>query len=109
MFEPSFRMCLEHGITTSLIDYIAAQRKRFEVAAVLEERLGSDSDLITPVKNADGAALIGSPSPLGQDDPGVDALKAEISEAGNTMDFNMAGLPALSVPMGLETDGVPVG
>lgn len=108
-FEPSLRMCLEHGINTSLTDYIAAQRKRFEVAALLEAHLGSDHVLITPVKNADGAPLIAAPQGPAEDDPGVDALKAEISGAGNTMDFNMAGLPALSVPMGLDMHGVPIG
>lgn len=103
-FEPSLRQVCDQGAATDVLTYALALRRRHDYAATLASLLGSDAVLLTPVRNRLAPALSDRPS---QDNSA--ALQAEIDGITNTMDFNMTGTPALSVPMGLDPQGVPMG
>lgn len=83
------------GDRVSAFDYVATQRTRYESARDLDHLLGDDTVLVTPTAN------ITSLRP--------DAHITELAGALNTMDFNFTGHPGVSVPMGLDPDGVPMG
>jgi Asp-tRNA(Asn)/Glu-tRNA(Gln) amidotransferase A subunit family amidase len=100
--EDGVRGYLDVGLSVSAADYITHQRHRYELCAVLDELLGTDAVLVTPTLNASAWAPEG-PLPVhagDTDDPAI---------AVNTLDLNLTGHPAVSVPMGLAPDGVPIG
>lgn len=103
-FEPSLRQVCENGAATPIFEYVAALRRRHEYAASLARLLGEDAVLVTPVRNRLAARLDGDAAKAN-----ANALQAEVEGITNTMDFNMTGTPALSVPMGLDPNGVPFG
>jgi Asp-tRNA(Asn)/Glu-tRNA(Gln) amidotransferase A subunit family amidase len=103
-FEPSLRQVCENGLSTPLFEYVGALRRRHEYTALLSNLLGNDTVLVTPVRNRLAARLDGSAAQAN-----AAALQAEVEGITNTMDFNMTGTPAISVPMGLDPHGVPFG
>lgn len=103
-WEPSLRTVCENGAGTPLFDYVAALRRRHEYAAAFAALVGEDAVLVTPVRNRIAARIDGDPAAAN-----AEALQAEVDGVGNTMDFNMTGTPAISVPMGLDPNGVPFG
>jgi Asp-tRNA(Asn)/Glu-tRNA(Gln) amidotransferase A subunit family amidase len=102
-FEPSLLFQLEFGTAVTTAQYVAAQRRRFEVAARFDDLLGSDGVLLVPTANAQSWPADGPlPTSAGSvtDDPSI---------AVNTPDLNVTGHPAVSVPLGLDAAGVPFG
>jgi Asp-tRNA(Asn)/Glu-tRNA(Gln) amidotransferase A subunit family amidase len=102
-FEPSLSGQLAYGTAISTFDYIAAQRRRYEYAARLDELLGSDGVLLVPTVNASSWPAEG-PMPTS-----AGAVENNLAVAVNTPDLNFTGHPAVSVPLGRDTDGVPFG
>ncbi len=101
-FEPSLRFQLEMGVDVKATDYVEDQRIRFHALADLERLIGPDGVLVCPTLNvecfpAEGPVQI---SVTGSRVPG---------SAFNTMDFNATGNPGVSIPMGLDSYGVPMG
>jgi Asp-tRNA(Asn)/Glu-tRNA(Gln) amidotransferase A subunit family amidase len=87
----------------TLDDYLAASRQRAAVSARFEKLLGNDAVLLSPTVNVRSFGPEGPlPTSAGKatDNPSV---------AYNTTDANLTGLPATSVPMGLDRNGVPTG
>lgn len=103
-FEPSLRQICENGAACNVFLYAQALRRRHEYAAILAALLSSDAVLLTPVRNRIAAPISAQAA---QDN--AEALQAEVDGITNTMDFNMTGTPALTVPMGLDPNGVPMG
>lgn len=103
-FEPSLRQVCENGAATEVFTYARALRRRHDYAAALASLVGQDAVLLTPVRNRLAPALTAEAA---QDNAA--ALQAEVEGITNTMDFNMTGTPALTVPMGLDSNGVPMG
>ena len=102
-FEPSLQFQLEFGAAVTASQYVAAQRRRFEVAARFDDLLGTDGVLVVPTANAQSWPAEGPlPTAAGSvtDDPSI---------AVNTPDVNVTGHPAVSVPLGLDDAGVPFG
>jgi Asp-tRNA(Asn)/Glu-tRNA(Gln) amidotransferase A subunit family amidase len=102
-FEPGLAWMLEVGSGVSATDYLANQRKRYEVAERLEALMQGDAVLVTPTLNVTSWAPEG---PLPQD---AGAVTDDPSIAVNTVEFNYTGHPAVSVPMGIGPEGVPMG
>jgi Asp-tRNA(Asn)/Glu-tRNA(Gln) amidotransferase A subunit family amidase len=101
-FEPTLRVLLDIGANLSLPDYIAGQRARYQAAADLDQLLDGDAVLISPTLNAESFPPEG-PLP-------VEILGDRRLAVGfNTMDANFTGHPAVSVPMGHDSVGVPLG
>jgi aspartyl-tRNA(Asn)/glutamyl-tRNA(Gln) amidotransferase subunit A len=57
------------------------------------------------------ATTLRTASVIGEDSVDVDghALNPGAAFAGNTMPFNIAGVPAISLPCGFDHDGLPIG
>jgi aspartyl-tRNA(Asn)/glutamyl-tRNA(Gln) amidotransferase subunit A len=102
-FEPGLQMLLHVGAGVTTGDYLEKQRKRYQVAAVVEDLLGHDAVLLTPTLNVTSWAPDG---PMPQE---AGAVKDDPAIAVNTVEFNFTGHPAVSVPMGISPEGVPIG
>jgi len=99
--SPNVRRTLEHAARTTVDDYLAARRRRFAFTKLLDELLGADAILVSPTMAVEGFYADGRMP--GEEEPGTD------SPAYNTQAANITGHPALSVPAGISSNGVPFG
>jgi Asp-tRNA(Asn)/Glu-tRNA(Gln) amidotransferase A subunit family amidase len=95
------RAFLRHGLRTTLADYLAARRRRFEYVRELDELLGPDGMIVTPTLASSGWLAEGRM-------PGSDRLGVP-DEVYNTTAANMTGHPSLSLPAGRFPSGVGFG
>jgi Asp-tRNA(Asn)/Glu-tRNA(Gln) amidotransferase A subunit family amidase len=93
---PSVRYLFEGGFACPMEEYQAARRRRFEYVLALDELLGDDGLLVSPVMATDACPAAGWEEETGAD-PYVCAAQ------------NITGHPALSVPAGFYPSGVPFG
>jgi len=100
--HPSARSFMAFGLGLSVDDYMAARRRRFEYVRQLDEFLGTDAVILSPTVAAIGFLADGRLTI--QDEPGMLP-----SNAYNTEVANMTGLPAISLPAGVCSNGVPFG
>jgi Asp-tRNA(Asn)/Glu-tRNA(Gln) amidotransferase A subunit family amidase len=99
--SPNVQGTLEHAMRTGVDDYLAARRRRFEYTRLLDGLLGADTILVSPTMAVEGFYADGRMP--GSEEPGTD------SPAYNTQAANITGHPALSVPAGVSSNGVPFG
>lgn len=100
-FSPLFRGVVDFARKTPLEEYLVVRRRRFEYVRELDDLLGADAVLLCPTncvawitadgKNPDTGAWGDSP------------------DAFNTDPQNMTNHPAISVPAGVTSAGVPFG
>ena len=94
--HPSTRIYLENGFAVSMETYMFARRRRFEYVRAMDELLGDDGLLLSPVMAVDACPAEGSDEGTGAD-PYCCAAQ------------NITGHPALSLPAGTFPSGVPFG
>jgi aspartyl-tRNA(Asn)/glutamyl-tRNA(Gln) amidotransferase subunit A len=98
MFGDDIRLRLEDGTKTTSTEYILARRTQVEVRKRFEQFFETYDLLLTPT------TPIAAPTVEGHD---------AVEQAGRltrfTAPFNLAGLPAISIPCGFTKSGLPVG
>jgi amidase/aspartyl-tRNA(Asn)/glutamyl-tRNA(Gln) amidotransferase subunit A len=94
---PSIRSFFGDGLEVPIETYLAARRRRFDYVRVLDELLGADGFLLSPVMAADACPAEGWAEGTGG--PEAYACAAQ----------NITGHPALSLPAGTHPSGVPFG
>jgi Asp-tRNA(Asn)/Glu-tRNA(Gln) amidotransferase A subunit family amidase len=94
---PSIRWFFGDGLDVTIEDYLAARRRRFGYVRALDDLLGSNGLLLSPVMAADAPPAEGW-------EEGTGGPEAYCCSAQN-----ITGHPALSLPCGSFPSGVPFG
>lgn len=99
-FSAAFRREMEAAFGFTLADYMAARHRRFAYTLDLDRLLGDDTVLVCPTHGYEGWLADGM---LPDED------RPAGPEGYNTGEFNLSGHPALSIPAGTTSIGLPFG
>jgi Asp-tRNA(Asn)/Glu-tRNA(Gln) amidotransferase A subunit family amidase len=91
---------MEHALTVSIDDYLAARRRRFQYVRAIDELLADDTVIVSPTLCEEGWFADGVTPRIGRLSP---------SDGFNVLVYNMTGVPSISLPAGLSTNGIPFG
>jgi aspartyl-tRNA(Asn)/glutamyl-tRNA(Gln) amidotransferase subunit A len=98
------RLKLERGKEFSAIQYISAKKEATEFRRSMTQAFERYDALITPTTPIPAAGIEEKVVTLGQSQ--TDVYTALVRQ---TQPFNVTGLPAVSIPMGLSKEGLPLG
>ena len=98
------RMSLVLGEALSSSDYIQAQRMRTRSLSIFENVFQQVNVILTP-----GTALTAQPIPKGGETDGWSDLAIDTEMMRFIFPGNLAGLPAISFPVGYDQRGLPIG
>jgi amidase/aspartyl-tRNA(Asn)/glutamyl-tRNA(Gln) amidotransferase subunit A len=99
--SPVFRTIMELASRVDFDTYLDAKRRRFAYVRAFDELLGDDTVLLSPTMCIEGLPADGVM-------PGADHAGTP-SDVYNTELANITGHPALSVPAGISSNGLPFG
>jgi Asp-tRNA(Asn)/Glu-tRNA(Gln) amidotransferase A subunit family amidase len=98
-FDRHFAPYIDDALGVTLDDYLAARRRRFDHARRMDQLLGPDAVLVTPTLNIPGLLADGR-APGGA---------SKENAMANTNPVNVTGHPAISLPAGRQSNGLPFG
>ncbi len=98
--SPPFRFAMEAALELTLDDYLGPRQRRFGYVREMDELLGDDAVFVCPTLGHIGWLADGTL-------PGTDG-PAE-GDGYNVGEANLTGHPALSVPAGVASNGIPFG
>jgi Asp-tRNA(Asn)/Glu-tRNA(Gln) amidotransferase A subunit family amidase len=103
VLEPTFAEWIRVALDIDVDAYLAARRRVFGYVRELDALLLDESVLVSPTLTVPGWTPDGVVPGREAEAPGLPA------DVANTAAFNLAGAPALSVPLGRHANGVPFG
>jgi Asp-tRNA(Asn)/Glu-tRNA(Gln) amidotransferase A subunit family amidase len=99
-FSDPFRAAMEDALGFTLDQYLAARLRRYAYAADVDRLLSDDTVLVSPTHGLEGWLADGSVPGTG---------RPAGAEGYNLGEFNLSGHPAVSVPAGMASIGIPFG
>lgn len=99
-FDPLVRQRLQPGLEMRAVDYAAALRWREAFRHGVDRLFATEVDLVL-------SPAVATHVPFAEDQRNIIAVTAAITK--NSWGWAAAGVPALSVPCGFSSDGMPVG
>jgi aspartyl-tRNA(Asn)/glutamyl-tRNA(Gln) amidotransferase subunit A len=105
-YTPQVRAAVRRGAEYSAVDHIRGQRARLAFAAEMDALLTRVDALLTPTLPLVAPRVVDLERPV--------SIQGREEEAGAallrlTFPFNLSGQPALTVPCGFSTTGMPIG
>jgi len=100
--HPASQEFFEFGLRTTLDEYVAARRRRFDYVGRLDTLLGDGALLLTPTVAVAGLLPDGRVR-------ATDPIALTAAESMSTAVQNITGHPAITVPAGQHANGVPFG
>jgi aspartyl-tRNA(Asn)/glutamyl-tRNA(Gln) amidotransferase subunit A len=104
LYGDDVRFLLEAGELTLATTYINAQRVRFAFKSFLKETMRDVDVIVTPTLPNTAMKAGEKTIKIGSKEESVFEVSARFCAP-----FNMAGLPAASIPCGFAPDGLPIG
>jgi aspartyl-tRNA(Asn)/glutamyl-tRNA(Gln) amidotransferase subunit A len=102
-YQPETLRRIRTGADISTVRYIEKKRELEQMRRAAGDIFRDVDLLITPT------SPISPPTIASLQSPGSDLRKTELVMLRNTRPFNVLGLPAISVPCGTTSEGLPVG
>jgi len=102
IMHPAAASFMEEGLRVSIDDYLGTRHRRPKYTRVIDELLGQDTLLLTPILGVEAITFDGRM-------PNSDSVDMLPPEVYSTAFQNITGHPAISLPAGLYPSGLPFG
>ena len=102
IMHPAAASFMEEGLRVGIDDYLGTRHRRPKYTRIIDELLGQDTLLLTPILGVEAITFDGRL-------PNSDSVDMLPPEVYSTAFQNITGHPAISLPAGLYPSGLPFG